>query len=147
MKVLTSGQMKEIDRKAIEDLGIIGPILMENAGLQIAMEIMDCFPDIDLEEIVIVAGKGNNGGDGFVVARHLYNQGCRPHILLLAKVSDLRGDAALNAGIAQKMGVKISETPTEKEWRIQKKALKKAQGSFMQRLLRISILPKRSPLQ
>jgi NAD(P)H-hydrate repair Nnr-like enzyme with NAD(P)H-hydrate epimerase domain len=47
--------MKEIDRIAIEDLGIIGPILMENAGLQIAMEIMDSFPDINYEEIVIVA--------------------------------------------------------------------------------------------
>ena len=126
MKVLTSEQMKEIDRTAIEDLGIIGPILMENAGLQIAMEIMDCFPDINYEEIVIVAGKGNNGGDGFVVARHLYNQGCRPHVLLLAKMKELRGDAGLNAGIAQKIGVKISEAPTEKEWRNHKKALKKA---------------------
>jgi len=118
--------MKEIDRIAIEDLGIIGPILMENAGLQIAMEILDCFPDIEYEEIIIVAGKGNNGGDGFVVARHLYNQGCRPHVVLLAKMKELKGDAALNAGIAHRIGVKISETPTEKEWRVQKKTLKKA---------------------
>jgi len=118
--------MKEIDRTAIEDLGIIGPILMENAGLQIAMEILDCFPDIEYEEIVIIAGKGNNGGDGFVVARHLYNQGCRPHVVLLAKMKELKGDAALNAGIAHRIGIKISETPTEKEWRIQKKTLKKA---------------------
>ena len=126
MKVLTSVQMKEIDRTAIEDLGIIGPLLMENAGLQIAMEIMDCFPDIDLEEVVIIAGKGNNGGDGFVVARHLHNQGCRPHVLLLARMRELKGDAAMNAGIAQKIGVKISEAPTEKEWRVHKKNLKKA---------------------
>ncbi len=126
MKVLTSQQMKEIDRIAIEDLGIIGPILMENAGLQIAMEIMDSFPDINYEEIVIVAGKGNNGGDGFVVARHLYNQGCRPHVVLLAKMKELKGDAALNAGITHRIGVKISEAPTEKEWRVQKKALNKA---------------------
>jgi len=126
MKVLTSQQMNEIDRTAIEDLGIIGPILMENAGLQIAMEILDCFPDIEYEEIVVVAGKGNNGGDGFVVARHLYNQGCRPHVLLLAKMKELKGDAALNAGIAHRIGIKISEAPTEKEWRVHKKALKKA---------------------
>ena len=97
MKVLTSSQMKAIDRTAIEDLGIIGPILMENAGLQIAMEILDSFPDIDYEDIVIIAGKGNNGGDGFVVARHLYNQGCGPHVILLARMEDLKGDAALNA--------------------------------------------------
>lgn len=126
MKVLTSQQMKEIDRKAIEDLGIIGPILMENAGLQIAMEIMDCFPDIEYEEIVIVAGKGNNGGDGFVVARHLYNQGCRPHVILLAKMKELKGDAALNAQSAHKIGVRISEVPTEKEWRLHRRTLKKA---------------------
>jgi hydroxyethylthiazole kinase-like uncharacterized protein yjeF len=126
MKVLTSQQMKEIDRTAIEDLGIIGSILMENAGLQIAMEIMDCFPDVDYEEILIVAGKGNNGGDGFVVARHLYNQGCRPNVILLAKMKELKGDAALNAGIAQRIGVKISEAPTEKEWQIHKRVLKKA---------------------
>jgi len=126
MKVLTSSQMKAIDRTAIEDLGIIGPILMENAGLQIAMEILDSFPDIDYEDIVIIAGKGNNGGDGFVVARHLYNQGCGPHVILLARMEDLKGDAALNAGIAKKMGISISEIPTEKERRILKKALKKA---------------------
>jgi NAD(P)H-hydrate epimerase len=118
--------MKAIDRTAIEDLGIIGPILMENAGLQIAMEIMDCFPDIDFEEIVIIAGKGNNGGDGFVVARHLHNQGCRPHVLLLARMKELEGDASLNAKIAHKIGIKISEAPAEKEWRIHKRALKKA---------------------
>jgi hydroxyethylthiazole kinase-like uncharacterized protein yjeF len=126
MKILTSTQMKEIDRKAIEDLGIIGPILMENAGLQIAMEILDCFPEIDFEEIVIVAGKGNNGGDGFVVARHLFNQGCRPHVICLARMKELKGDAALNAGIAQRIGVKISEAPSAKEWRVHKKTLKKA---------------------
>jgi hydroxyethylthiazole kinase-like uncharacterized protein yjeF len=126
MKVLTSQQMKEIDRKAIEDLGILGPILMENAGLQIAMEIMDCFPDLEYEEIVIVAGKGNNGGDGLVVARHLYNQGCHPHVILLARMKELKGDAALNAGIAHRIGVKISEAPSEQEWRVQRKALKKA---------------------
>lgn len=118
--------MKAIDRRAIEGLGIIGPILMENAGLQIAMEMLDCFPEINGENIVIVAGRGNNGGDGFVVARHLYNQGCRPHVILLARMKDLKGDAALNAGIAQRIGVEISEAPGAKEWRVHKKALKKA---------------------
>jgi NAD(P)H-hydrate epimerase len=126
MKVLTSKQMQEIDRKAIRDLGIIGPILMENAGIQIFNEIVKRFPAIGDEKIVIVAGKGNNGGDGFVVARHLYNLGCRPQIILLAKKAELKGDAALNASIADNIGLRIAEAPTEKKWASQKRKIKQA---------------------
>ncbi len=123
MKVLTSQQMKEIDKKAIEEIGIIGPILMENAGLQIVKEIKARFPQINKEKVIILVGKGNNGGDGLVVARHLFNQGCDPHVILLARKQELKGDAALNLGIAEKIGVKISEVPTLKGWEIHKKDL------------------------
>ena len=116
MKVLTSRQMKEIDRKAIKELGIIGPILMENAGVQIFQAIIERFPEIQEERITIVAGKGNNGGDGFVVARHLLNQGCDPLVLLVGRKSEVRGDAALNLGIAEKIGIRIKEIPTRKVW-------------------------------
>jgi len=54
--------MQGVDKKAIEKLGIIGPILMENAGIQITREILKKFPQIQDERVVIVAGKGNNGG-------------------------------------------------------------------------------------
>ena len=121
MKVLTSAQMKNIDKTAIEDIGIAGPILMENAGLQILEEIRTRFPDINKEKVVIIAGKGNNGGDGLVVARHLFNQGCDPCVLLLASKREVRGDAALNLRIAEKIGVKINEAPSIKEWKTQKK--------------------------
>ena len=97
MKILTSKQMQGIDKKAIEKMGIIGPILMENAGIRITDEILEKFPRIRDEKVVIVAGKGNNGGDGFVVARHLSNRGCQPVVLLLASKRALIGDAALNA--------------------------------------------------
>jgi len=126
MKVLTSKQMQEIDRKAIKDLGIIGPILMENAGVQIFSEIIKRFPGIEKEKIVIMAGKGNNGGDGFVVARHLYNRGCRPQVILLAKKEELKGDAALNAGIADRIGIAIFEASTEKVWASQKRKIRQA---------------------
>jgi NAD(P)H-hydrate epimerase len=126
MKVLTSKQMQGIDRKAIKDLGIIGPILMENAGVQIFNEIITRFPAIQDEKIVIVAGKGNNGGDGFVVARHLFNRGCRPQVILLAKKGELRGDAALNAGIADRIGIVIIEALTEKSWASQKRKIRQA---------------------
>ena len=121
MKVLTSAQMKNIDKTAIEDIGIAGPILMENAGLRILEEIRTRFPDINKEKVVIIAGKGNNGGDGLVVARHLFNQGCDPCVLLLASKREVRGDAALNLRIAEKTGVKINEVPSIKEWKTQKK--------------------------
>ena len=121
MKVLTSTQMKNIDKTAIEDIGIAGPILMENAGLQILEEIRTRFPDINKEKVVIIAGKGNNGGDGLVVARHLFNKGCDPCVLLLASKRELRGDAALNLRIAEKIGVRIYEVPSIKEWKTQKK--------------------------
>lgn len=123
MKVLTSQQMKEIDRKTIEEMGVIGPILMENAGLQIVKEIKARFPQIDKEKIVILAGKGNNGGDGLVVARHLFNQGYDPYLLLLSQKKELKGDAALNLGIAEKIGVKITEIASLKEWENQKENL------------------------
>ena len=118
--------MQGIDKKAIEKLGIIGPILMENAGIQITLEILKKFPQIQDERVVIVAGKGNNGGDGFVVARHLFNRGCRPVVLLMASIKELKGDAALNAGIAAKIGITIKEILSSRSWGANKRTLSKA---------------------
>lgn len=123
MKVLTSTQMKNIDRTAIDEIGIAGPILMENAGLQILKAIKAKFPEIEKEKIVIVAGRGNNGGDGLVVARHLFNQGNDPCVLLLASKGEVKGDAALNLRIAEKIGIKIYEIPSLKEWDIHKEKI------------------------
>jgi len=120
MKVLTSKQMKEIDRAAIEEIGILGPILMENAGLQIVKRLREKFPNVRNEKVVILAGKGNNGGDGFVVARHLYNEGSDPCVLLLASKGEVKGDAAVNLKIADKIGIKINEICTHKDWNKQK---------------------------
>ena len=126
MKILTSKQMQGVDKEAIEQVGIIGPILMENAGIQIMNEVLKKFPKIEDERVVIVAGKGNNGGDGFVVARHLFNRRCRPVVLLLASRKDLKGDAALNAGIAGKVGIVIKEIMSARQWGANKKILSKA---------------------
>lgn len=120
MKILTSVQMKALDKKAIDELGIIGPVLMENAGLEITYAILQVFPEIDTENIVIVAGKGNNGGDGFVVARHLFNRGCSPQILLLSAKDEVKGDAALNLTMADNMGIEITEVTSPEIWEKQK---------------------------
>jgi NAD(P)H-hydrate epimerase len=117
MKILTSAEMKGIDRKAIEELGIPGAVLMENAGLRIVRALKAICPDFAAGRIVIVAGKGNNGGDGLVVARHLFNLGARPDVVLLAGKDEVKGDAAVNLGIALKMGVPVVEVRDIAAWR------------------------------
>jgi hydroxyethylthiazole kinase-like uncharacterized protein yjeF len=117
MKILTSAEMKDIDRKAIEELGIPGVVLMENAGLRIVRALKARFPDVSGETVVVVAGKGNNGGDGFVVARHLFNSGARPEVILLASKDEVRGDAAINLAVALKMGIPVAEVRSAAEWK------------------------------
>jgi len=116
MKILSSAQMKAVDRATIEDIGIPGPVLMENAGLQIVRLLLDRFPRPAEERIVVVAGKGNNGGDGLVVSRHLFNAGGKPKIFLLGKKDELRGEAAINLGIVLKLGLPVVEAPDAGAW-------------------------------
>src|SRR5512135_2968105 len=126
MKILTSAEMKAIDRAAIEDLGIPGVVLMENAGLRITRALKFRFPEIAEERIVVVAGKGNNGGDGFVVARHLWNAGAKPEVLLLAGRDEIKGDAAVNLGIALKSGIPVTEVRDAAAWRRARPVLNRA---------------------
>jgi len=117
MKILTSLEMKDIDRAAIEEIGIPGTVLMENAGLRVVRALKSRFPKPEDEQIVIVAGKGNNGGDGLVVARHLFNSGARPEVLLLAAKEEVKGDAAVNLAVAIKSGIPVTEIRTPAEWK------------------------------
>lgn len=117
MKILTSAQMKDIDRTAIETIGIPGVVLMENAGLRVVRALKARFPRPEEESILIVAGKGNNGGDGFVVARHLFNSGARPEVLLLAAKGEVKGDAAVNLAVALKLGIPVTEVLVPADWR------------------------------
>jgi len=112
-KVVTANEMQAIDRSAIEEFGIPGLVLMENAGLAAASLIHENIPDILDQKVVVVCGKGNNGGDGFVIARHLFIDGVHVDILLLGKRQKLKSDARVNADIAFKMGIPIHEI-TEK---------------------------------
>ncbi len=119
MKVVTNQQMKEIDRKAIEEYGISGLTLMENAGLRIFQNLKDLYPDLRLKKIIIFAGPGNNGGDGFVVARHLYNYGTKVLVLLLSPFNKIKGEARANLNIIDKMGIELIEVETVKQEEIQ----------------------------
>src|SRR4030042_5392665 len=96
MKVVTAEQMQHLDQKAIENYGIPGIVLMENAGRGAAEVILQTFPELQRKAVAIVAGKGNNGGDGFVIARYLLNHGVSVRAFLLADPQALRGDAETN---------------------------------------------------
>jgi hydroxyethylthiazole kinase-like uncharacterized protein yjeF len=117
MKILTSTEMRAVDRAAIDGIGIPGIVLMENAGLRVVRALKAKFPAIAGERIVVVAGKGNNGGDGFVVARHLFNSGVRPEVILFGAREEVKGDAAVNLGVAVKTGVPLTEVRTAGDWK------------------------------
>lgn len=107
---LSRSQFREIDRRAIEDYGIPGVVLMENAGRGAAAIIAKlCVesPSHDAADrpVAIVCGRGNNGGDGYVIARHLHNMGRAVLLFLAAPMDSLTGDAAMNANIARRMGL------------------------------------------
>jgi NAD(P)H-hydrate epimerase len=99
---------------------------MENAGLRIARAVKARFPELGRERIVIAAGKGNNGGDGLVVARHLFNAGARPEVLLLAAKDEVKGDAAINLAVALRMGIPVAEVRDAAAWRKARTALARA---------------------
>jgi len=111
VKVATTAQVREIDRRAIEEYGIPGLILMENAGRGAAAEAETMLGGAEGKGVLILCGRGNNGGDGFVVGRHLHNRGARVEFWLAASadVVDARSDAGVNLRIARRMGLPIRE--------------------------------------
>jgi NAD(P)H-hydrate epimerase len=118
MVVLTRRQIRDFDRRAIQEYGMSGLVLMENAGRNAAEVICQLLgqppapPDVrssptDNPVVTIVCGKGNNGGDGFVIARHLDLFGLAVRILVLCNPAQLSGDAATNFSIIRKAGFSI----------------------------------------
>lgn len=113
MKVVTASQMRDLDRRATEEFGIPSLLLMENAGLQAVLEMERAFPRLYRGRVAVVCGKGNNGGDGFVVARHLFDRSASVEIFLLAKRAEVKGDAKTNLEIVRKLGIPIREITTK----------------------------------
>jgi len=92
MKIVSAAEMREIDRISTAKFGVPSLVLMENAGKAVADHVLT--QHAKAQDITVVCGKGNNGGDGFVAARHLHKRGKQVHVLLLANPADLSGDAA-----------------------------------------------------
>lgn len=101
--LLTAGQMQWCDRTAIETYRIPGLVLMENAGRAVVEGMEHVAGSFSGKRVLVCCGKGNNGGDGFVIARHLANRGVLAHVLLLAKRTDVGGDARVHLEILLRM--------------------------------------------
>jgi NAD(P)H-hydrate epimerase len=115
MKVLTTAQMREVDRRTIE-MGIPGVVLMENAAHRVVEFLADRCAPLAEHRIVVLCGKGNNGGDGLAIARQLFTR-FHPralYVVLLAAPEDLRGDAAANLQMLGVCGCPVvHEIPAE----------------------------------
>src|SRR3990170_2847186 len=123
MKALTAQQMREADRLTTERYGISSLQLMENAGAAIADYLWNTYPDLHARSVVILCGKGNNGGDGLVVARRLRERGVAPQVILFAEPSAVRGDAGINLkSWRQQMG-ELRVVTSASEWESARAAL------------------------
>jgi NAD(P)H-hydrate epimerase len=118
MRSLTRAEVRDVDRRAIEDYGLPGVVLMENAGRSAAAVL---FSQGITGPVVICCGKGNNGGDGFVIARHLDNAGVAVKVLIACDLGDIRGDALVffRALTAARMCVGAFFMATAEEWQHQ----------------------------
>ncbi len=112
MRVLNSAQMREADRRTIEEIGIPSLVLMENAGRQVVAAMEAIYRDLLDRHVAVLCGRGNNGGDGFVVARTLAQRGVGVSVFLIGQVSDVRGDARTNLDILGRLGLTVVEVPT-----------------------------------
>lgn len=111
-RALTREEVREVDRRAIEEYGLPGLVLMENAGRG-AAELL--IRRSEPGRAVICCGKGNNGGDGFVIARRLEVAGWRVEVLLAADPKEITGDAAVNYQVALRGGIPIERCPEDRQ--------------------------------
>jgi NAD(P)H-hydrate epimerase len=111
--LVTASEMQKMDKETIETFGLPGIVLMENAGRSSVDSFMSHCSDIHDKRIGIIAGSGNNGGDGFVMARYFISAGMDVIVFLMANNEKLSGDALFNYERLMKMNAKVIEMPDE----------------------------------
>ncbi len=107
--LMTKDQVRAVDSWAINTLGIPGVVLMENAGRSCAELIKDKLKDIASPKVCIFCGTGNNGGDGYVIARHLSNSGFEVVVVICGNRGKVKGDAKINLDILERLGQPIEQ--------------------------------------
>ena len=113
MDVVSAAQMRELDRLTIREYGTPGHVLMERAGVGAAQVLLDFFGDSPPDRAVVIAGKGNNGGDGLVIARVLKRKGIACHVVLAARKRDVQGDAKRNLQAWTRLKGRVDEVTAE----------------------------------
>jgi NAD(P)H-hydrate epimerase len=108
MKILTAAEMREVDRLTTKRYGVPSLTLMENAGKSVADFIAGRFGDFRRRPVIVLCGKGNNGGDGFVAARHLLKMGAKVQVYFFGDPREVKGDAATNLNRWKRAGGKLS---------------------------------------
>lgn len=116
MKALTAAEMHEVDRLTTERYAIPSSQLMENAGTQFFDFLRSSYGDVAASHAAILCGKGNNGGDGFVVARLLQEKGLKPQVHIFAELKAVRGDAGKNLERLKQSGASVQEITSVAQW-------------------------------
>ena len=116
MRVLNAAQMRDADRQTIDDIGIPSMVLMENAGRQVVAALEAAYDDLSDRHVALLCGPGNNGGDGFVVARTLFQRGVEVSVFVIATMAAIKGDARLNLEILGRLGLTVVEISDEHAW-------------------------------
>src|SRR3989442_14502483 len=111
MRVLNASQMRDADKRAIEDIGIPSLVLMENAGRQTVAAMEAMYTDLPERQVGVLCGRGNNGGDGFVVARTLMQRGVDVSVFLLGRVAEVRGDGRTKLENLGRLRRTVAESP------------------------------------
>lgn len=117
MEVATAAAMRHIDQRTIDTYRVPGIVLMENAGLALLRFLQTQWPDVRDRHVTILAGPGNNGGDGLILGRHLWHRGTQVRVVLLAATRRLRGDARRAYAMARAYGTPIVTCTTAPAWR------------------------------
>ena len=118
MRVLNAAQMRDADRQTIDEIGIPSMVLMENAGRQVVAALEAAYEDLPDKHVAVVCGPGNNGGDGFVVARTLHQRGVDVSVFVVGTLAAIKGDARLNVEILGRLGLTVVEISDEQAWEL-----------------------------
>ncbi len=118
MRVLNAAQMRDADRRTIDEIGIPSLVLMENAGRQVVAAVEAVHGDLLEGKVGLLCGPGSNGGDGFVVARVLHERGTDIAVFLIGHVADVRGDARTNLETLGRLGRSVVEIGDSQAWEL-----------------------------
>ncbi len=116
MRLVKASEMQEMDRVSIHESGISGVVLMENAARGATRIFLEHFNPPPNSQILILCGRGNNGGDGYVMARYLHQKGLKVTVIVLSKMNLITGEALINLDIIRNMAIDVLETPDKKSF-------------------------------